>query len=89
MLAEDNETNSTFTGLCMRHAAAKPSKLTIVCLCVSCRVMRLCAESLYGEDDEEIRVPSAYGTEDVEGVADDGYVLDPSLPAGAYDLGRF
>ncbi|ELR11467.1 uncharacterized protein ACA1_122080 [Acanthamoeba castellanii str. Neff] len=29
-------------------------------------------KSLYGEDDEEIRVPSAYGTEDVEGVADDG-----------------
>jgi hypothetical protein len=51
--------------------------------------MRFCAESLYGEDDEEIRVPSAYGTEDVEGVADDGYVLDSSLPAGAYDLGRF
>ena len=43
---------------------------------MSCVVSCVCTESLYGEDDEEIRVPSAYGTEDVEGVADDGYLLD-------------
>jgi hypothetical protein len=40
------------------------------CLAQRCNLLRAHSASLYGED-EDARIPSAYGTEDVEGVTAD------------------